>query len=83
MDAKLGDKVKCKVTGFAGTVTAKVEYLNGCVQLLVRPKAAIVKKSEVQKYPEGTYIDVEQLEVIEAKKKAKAKPSGGGVRQHP
>ena len=28
-EVKLGDKVKSTVSGFAGTVTAKCEYLNG------------------------------------------------------
>ena len=33
---KLGDKVKCRVTGFAGTVVKRTEYLYGSVQIEVR-----------------------------------------------
>ena len=54
----LGKKVKCKVTGFKGIATAEVKYINGCVQYCVKPKV----KNDV--YPDGIYIDIEQLEVI-------------------
>ena len=56
---RLGQEVRDRVTGFTGIVTAKVEYLNGCVQYHVRPKVR-----EDQKFPEGAYIDQEYLEVI-------------------
>lgn len=80
---KLGDKVKDTVTGFVGIATAKIEFLNGCVQFHVRPTMAKPKKNETSKYPEGTYIDVEQLEVVGSRKKTKSQPSGGGVRKYP
>jgi len=35
---RLGDKVKCKYTGFTGIVMAKTEFINGCVQFLVCEK---------------------------------------------
>lgn len=57
---KLGVKVRDKVTGFEGIVTSRVEYMNGCVQYCVKPKA---KKGE--KMPDGEYIDVEQLEYVD------------------
>jgi hypothetical protein len=34
----LGRKVKDKVTGFAGIATARTEYMNGCVRVLVEAK---------------------------------------------
>ena len=34
---ELGDKVQNKVTGFEGIVTARVVYLNGCIQFCVQP----------------------------------------------
>ncbi len=80
---ELGDKVKDTITGFAGVATAKIIFLNGCVQFLVTPKMAKPKKNETPEYPTATYIDEEQLRVVGASKKAKPKPSGGGVRKYP
>ena len=54
----LGKKVKCKITGFEGIATAKVEYINGCIQYCVKPPAIEGKMID------GEYIDVGQLEVI-------------------
>ncbi len=54
----LGKQLKCKVTGFVGIATAKVEFINGCVQYCVKPKM-----KEDGKLPDGEYIDIEQLEV--------------------
>jgi len=82
---ELGQKVKDKITGFEGTATARIEFLNGCVQFLVRPKAATPKKGEAMEYPDGTYIDVEELDVV-GKKKVKIngrKEPSGGVRKYP
>jgi hypothetical protein len=33
-----GDKVKCKVTKFQGTVTAHSDYMNGCDHYHVQPE---------------------------------------------
>ncbi len=82
---ELGQKVKDVVTGFSGIATARVEYLNGCVQILVAPKMVIPKKGETEVYPTSTYVDVEQLRVVgkgKIKLIEREKPSGG-VRQHP
>ena len=49
---KLGNQVKDIVTGFEGIATAKVEYLNGCIQYYVKPKI-----DEDGKYPSGQYLD--------------------------
>ena len=81
---ELGQKVKDKVTGFTGIATARIEYLNGCVQILVTPKMATPKKGETQEYPTATYVDVEQLDIVGRKSSKKAKKdTGGGIRQHP
>ena len=32
---RLGDKVRCRITGFEGIATGRAEYLNGCVQISV------------------------------------------------
>jgi hypothetical protein len=39
MSVKLGDMVKDNITGFAGVVIGRAEYLFGCVRILVQPKA--------------------------------------------
>ena len=88
---ELGRKVKDVVTGLVGVAEARLQFLNGCEQILVRPKVSTPKKGEVPEYPSGTYIDIEQL-VYVGKVKVKLTPrkngSGddepsGGIRQHP
>jgi len=70
---KLGDKLKCKVTGFEGVCVAKLKHLNGCIQLGLKCK--MVKDGE---YPETVYLDIEQLEKVNEKPvKVKPSPKGG------
>jgi len=76
---KLGQKVRCKVTGFTGIAVAKSEYLNGGVQFCVKPKM----KAEDTKMPEEFYIDVEQLEVISDGLNVKKKQTGGVMADTP
>ena len=38
MEIKLGDKAEDQITGFQGTVTAKIQYLTGCVQYKLEPR---------------------------------------------
>lgn len=73
---ELGEKVKDTVTEFEGTVTARIEYLNGCLQYCVEPKVG--KEGKVEKCH---YVDEGQLELIStsrkrAKKAAKGTPGG-------
>ena len=55
---ELGAKVKNIVNGFEGIVTARVEYLNGCIQYGVE---GMVNKDGESKYH---YVDEDQLDVI-------------------
>ncbi len=71
---KMGNEVKCLITGFTGFVTGKTVYINGCVQFLIKPKA---KKKEEDKYPDGNWLDQEQLEVIGEGISLKTNPTGG------
>jgi len=71
---KLGRKVRDKVTGFEGIATSRVEYINGCIQYGVTPK---VKKDDRTAYPDSTYVDEGQLELIKEGVKIKKKPLGG------
>lgn len=43
MEIKLGDKVRCKITGFTGIAISRTEYINGCIQIEVTAK---LKKGE-------------------------------------
>lgn len=75
----LGKKVRCKVTGFKGIATAKVIYVNGCVQYCVKPKQ---KKGSVE-MPTGEYLDVEQLEVVGEGVEITPTPTGGDRKETP
>lgn len=59
MTIELGQKIRCKVTGFEGIAISRVEYLNGCIQYCIKPKVG-----KDGKILDGIYIDEEQLEVI-------------------
>lgn len=55
----LGMKIRDKVSGLKGIATARVVYLNGCVQYCLAPKAR-PDALEINSY----YIDESQLEII-------------------
>ena len=78
MEIKLGSKVKCKVTGFTGIATARVEYINGCIQYCVSPP---VKKDGTKQ--EIEYVDVTQLEEVGKGINVERKPTGGPQRDCP
>lgn len=78
---RLGDKVKHSYTDFSGTVVAKTEYLNGCIQMQVVPKE--LNNGEIVV---DTWLDEVELELIlpvKTKKKKKGVPPNGGIRSHP
>ena len=77
-NVKLGQKVRDKMTGFTGIATAKIEFLNGCVQIQIKPKA--VKKDEM---PDGVFVDVEQIEILDKKKKKTIRSKVGGYKKLP
>ena len=55
---ELGSKVKDIVSGFEGIATARIEYMNGCVQYYITPKVS--KDGELK---DGRWFDVQQVEV--------------------
>jgi len=61
---ELGDKVKCKYTGFVGVAVARSEFINGCIQISVAPKWD-GKSSTI----EDMGIDESSLIIIKKKKK--------------
>jgi hypothetical protein len=52
----LGYEVKDIISGFTGTATARVEYVNGCVQWCISPK---IGKDGV--FKEARYFDEKQV----------------------
>ena len=75
----LGDRVKDKVTGFAGIVTAKTEWLNGCVRLTVQPE----KLEKDGKVKDGMSFDIEQLELVKSSAVRVQPQYTGGPRPEP
>ncbi len=61
-DIKLGDKARCRVTGFTGIVTSLTDYIDGCRQACLTP--GVGKDGTVR---DSYHFDVERLEI---KKKA-------------
>jgi len=52
-------EVRDRVTGLRGIVTGRTEYINGCVQWLVKPPV-----DKDGKLVDGCWIDTIQLEVV-------------------
>ncbi|MEM1376176.1 MAG: hypothetical protein AAGG69_02195 [Pseudomonadota bacterium] len=59
--AGLGDRVKCKITGFTGIVTTHARHLAGCDRLWVVPPVG-----EDGKSIEGIWHDIDMVEIVEA-----------------
>jgi hypothetical protein len=70
---QLGDLVKDVISGFYGTATARVEYLNGCVPYAVAPKC-----DKEGKYMEPMYFDEQRIEVLRKKKNLFEQLKNGG-----
>jgi len=57
-DINLGQKARDIVTGLEGIVTGKIEYINGCIQFCLTPKAG---KNGIA--PDGLWIDWQRVEI--------------------
>lgn len=68
---ELGQEIVCKITGLKGIATARVEYINGCTQYALTPKA------EGSKYPDSVYLDQKQLEATGEVVKMDKEDTGG------
>ena len=73
MTIKLGDKAKDSISGFAGIVTGRYEYLNGCVRLQIEPDK--LNKDGVP--IDARIFDIEQVTLVKAAKPRTVTPSGG------
>ena len=62
MTIQLGDTARDTITGFAGIVTARHEYLNGCVRLSLTTTTL-----DKDGMPQAPYtVDIDQLELVKA-----------------
>lgn len=62
---EMGQKVKDKITGFTGVVTARCQYISGCNQSLVQPP---VKDDGT--FVDSKWFDEDRLEALDAPKVA-------------
>lgn len=72
---KLKDKVRDRYSGLVGIAVVRSEFINGCVQFEIQPKAG-----KDGKLPESVGIDEGSLELIKkskSNKRPRTKPTGG------
>jgi hypothetical protein len=61
MRTELGTTMRDKITGFAGVATGRAEYISGCVQVLLAPKA-----KEDGSFTPSEWFDEQRLEPMQA-----------------
>lgn len=59
MTPQLGRTYKDRITGFSGVATGFCQYISGCNQVLLTPKA-----SKDGSYKSGEWFDVQRCEVV-------------------
>lgn len=59
MELGMEDRVRDRITGFAGVVTAVASYVTGCRQFFVQPKV-----DNDGKYQVGHWFDETRLELV-------------------
>jgi len=75
---KNGQRVRDRLSGFEGTITDEVEYMNGCIRYQIQPRLLVDGT-----YQDSVIIDEQQLELLverklfKEKKEKKIEPSGG------
>ena len=74
----LGVKARDSVTNFEGTVTARVEYITGCVQYCITP--GIDKDGKLR---DSHYFDEDRLEVVKKNASKIEKKKAGGHQNPP
>lgn len=70
---KLGQKARCKVTGFEGVLSARAEHLNGCIRWSIQPRV----KADGS-LPDSYWFDEVNIDVIEEKPQVEHKTVGTG-----
>ena len=69
----LGAQAVDTVTGFKGTITARIEFISGCVQYALRPRV-----DEKGQMVDSVYIDEDRLEIEVEKPEPKRVARSGG-----
>jgi hypothetical protein len=77
-EPKLGDTVRCKVTGFTGVMTVISTYITGCSRGGVQPPI-----TPDGKLPDAMYFDIPMLEVVQAGTVKPVPTKQGGPREAP
>lgn len=62
MSIQIGDRVRDMISGFAGIVTGKTEYLNGCRQFSVSPE----QLDKDGKPIDALWIDEQSLSIVKS-----------------
>lgn len=72
-DLKMGDVVCCSVSGFEGTITQIVLYINGCISCEVTPRTDYATNS-----PQPAWMDQHRLKLVgESRLPPTHNPKGG------
>lgn len=58
---ELGTKVKDVVTGLTGIATARIEYINGCVQYAITPPVQADGKVN-----DSLWVDHQRIDIVDA-----------------
>lgn len=67
-----GDRIRDIITGYEGVCIGRIEYISGCNQLLLQPKAGPDKE------PQSHWFDVERVELVDkAQVTVKTRRTGG------
>jgi len=69
----LGNYVKDKITGFKGIVTARAEYLTGCIQFLVASEEGMPGDG---KWFDKARITIGSADIFDLRKKTAEAPAG-------
>lgn len=79
---ELGDRVRDRITGFAGIAIARTDWLNGCSRFGVQPE-----EMKDGKCVEVDWFDVDQIEIVDKRAfrgaKAESPTKPGGPRPDP
>lgn len=66
-DLRLGEKYRDKVSGWGGILTARYEYLNGCVRVELsakdkdgEPKAFVFDEEQVELVADAPAVEIER-----------------------
>lgn len=77
---KLGCKAEDIITGREGIITAKIEYINGCIQFCITPKV-----DKDGKAPEPLWVDWQRVKVCDEGVRSQffSNPTGGPASDAP